>query len=69
MSDGLLWILSHRYANVGRPSRTYLQQLRTDTECTQEDLPEKMDDRDECTERERARERERERELCAWSTT
>ena len=36
---------------VGRPTRTYLQQLFTDTGCNLEDLPEAMDDRDEWQER------------------
>ena len=46
ISNVLLWIPSHRCASVGRPARTYLQQLSTDTECSLEDLPEAMDDRD-----------------------
>ena len=33
-------------ASVGRPPRTYLQQLSTDTGCNLEDLPETMDDGD-----------------------
>ena len=32
-SDVLLWTLSHRRASVGRPARTYLQQLCVDTGC------------------------------------
>ena len=47
ISDVLLWIPSHECASVGQPSRTYLQQLCTDTGCSLEDWPEAMDDRDE----------------------
>ena len=45
--------------SIGQP-RTYLQQLRTDTGCSLEDLLEVMDDRDEWL--------ERVREICASST-
>ena len=37
----------HRRGSVGRPTRTYLQQLCTDTRCRLEEQPEAMDDRDE----------------------
>ena len=47
----LLWIPSHERAKAGRPSRTYIQQLCADTECSLEDLPEAMDDRDVWRER------------------
>ena len=40
------WTFSHRRTSVGRPTRTYVQQLCTDTGCSLEDLPEAMDDRD-----------------------
>ena len=39
ISDELLWTLSHRRANAGRPARTYIQLLCVDTGCTLEDLP------------------------------
>ena len=69
ISKVLLWTPSHRRASVGRPARTYQQQLWMDTRWCLEDLLEAMDDRDEWRERERERERggeekrEREREL------
>ena len=56
----LLWIPSHGQAKVGRPARTYLQQLCADTGCSLEDLLGVMDDRDRC--------QERVREICAGST-
>ena len=43
ISDVLLWTPSHKLASVGRPIRTYLQQLCTDTGCSLEDLPEVID--------------------------
>ena len=46
ISDILLLIPSHERARVGRPARTYLQQLCTDTRCSMEDLPRVIDDRD-----------------------
>ena len=39
------------YKLVGRPTRTYQQQLCTDTGCSLEDLPEAMDDRDKWQEK------------------
>ena len=51
ISDIFLWTSSHKHANVGQPTRTYLQHLRTDTGCSLEDLPEVMEDRDEWQER------------------
>ena len=51
ISDILLWIPSHVRAKVGRPARTYLQQLCADTGCSLEDLPGVMDDRDGWQER------------------
>ena len=40
------WTPLHGRAKVGRPARTYIQQLSADTEYSLEDLPEAMDDRD-----------------------
>ena len=42
--DVLLWTPSHGWAKAGRPTRTYIQQLCTDTRCSPEDLLEAMDD-------------------------
>ena len=39
MSDVLLWTPTHGRAGVGRPTRTYRQQLCVDTGCTFEDMP------------------------------
>ena len=36
----------HGCARVGRPARTYIQQLCEDTGCNLEDLPEAMNDRE-----------------------
>ena len=47
ISDVLLWTPSHGRASIGRPTRTYLQQLCADTGCSLEDLLKAMDDRDE----------------------
>ena len=49
-SKVLQWTPSNRRASVERPARTNLQQLSTDIGCSQEDLPEAMDDRDGCRE-------------------
>ena len=38
---------THGCARVGRPARTYIQQLCEDTGCNPEDLPEAMNDRGE----------------------
>ena len=46
VSDVLLWTPSHGRAKVGRPARTYIQQLCADTGCSPEDLPEAMEDRE-----------------------
>ena len=51
MRDVLLWNSSHGRACVGRPTRTYQQQLCTETGCSLEDLPGTMDNRDERQER------------------
>ena len=46
ISDVLLWTPTHGCARVGRPARTYIQQLCEDTGCNPEDLPEAMSDRE-----------------------
>ena len=46
ISDVLLWIPTYDRAKAGRPARTYIQQLCEDTECSPEDLPEAMNDRE-----------------------
>ena len=46
ISDLLLWTPSHGRAKIGRPARTYIQQLCADMECSPENLPEAMDDRE-----------------------
>ena len=51
ISDVLLWTPSYGRAKAGRPARTYIQQLCEDTRCSPEDLPEAMNDREECRER------------------
>ena len=50
-SDILLWTIKHGRASVGRPARTYLYLLRTDTGCNLEDLLWAMVDRDGWRER------------------
>ena len=49
--DIFLWSPSHGRAKVGRPAKTYIQQLYADTGCSLEDLPGVLDDRDSCWER------------------
>ena len=61
ISDVLLWTPSHGQAKVGRPARTYIQQVCADMGCSLEDLPEAMDDREVW--------RERVRNIHADSTT
>ena len=61
ISDILRWTSSHEQAKGGRPVKTYIQQLCTDTGCSLEDLPEAMDDREGW--------RERVREICADGAT
>ena len=46
ISDILLWTPSHGRAKVGRPARTYIQQISADTRYSQEDLPGAIDYRD-----------------------
>ena len=45
ISDVLLWTPAYCQA-IGRPARTYIQQLLVDTGCSPEDLPEAMNDRE-----------------------
>ena len=49
--DVLLWTPTYGCARVGRPARTYIQQLCEDTGCNPEDLPEAMNDREKWRER------------------
>ena len=51
ISDVLLWTPIHGRAKVGRPARTYIQQLCEDTGCCPEDLPGVMNDREKWRER------------------
>ena len=51
ISDVLLWTPTYGCARVGRPARTYIQQLCEDTGCNLEDLPEAMNDREKWRER------------------
>ena len=46
ISDVLLWKPTHGHANVGRPPRTYTDQLCEDTRCCVEDLSGTMNDRE-----------------------
>ena len=46
ISDVLLWKPKHGHANVGRPLRTYIDQLCEDSGCCAEDLPGATNDRD-----------------------
>ena len=61
INDVLSWTPAHCRAKVGRPARTYIQQLCEDTGCCPEDLPEAMNDREKW--------RERVRDIRATSTT
>ena len=49
--DALLRTSSHRRAKAGRPAWTYIKQLCADTECSSEDLPKAMDNREVWRER------------------
>ena len=51
VSDVLLWTPAYGQSKVGRPARTYLQQLCDDTGCNPEDLSEAMNDRETWRER------------------
>ena len=46
ISDEYLWTPTYGRAKVGRPARTYIQQLCEETGCNLEDLPEAMNDKD-----------------------
>ena len=46
ISHVLRWTPSHGRAKAGRPTKTYIQQLCADSECSPEDLPEAMGDRE-----------------------
>ena len=61
ISDVLLWTPTHGQEKAGRPARTYVQQLCEDTECSPEDLPDAMNDREKW--------QERVRDIRATSTT
>ena len=47
INDVHLWTPSHGRAGVGRPVRTYLQQVCKGTWCSLKDLPNAMDHKDE----------------------
>ena len=51
ISDVLLWTLTYGQTKAGWPARTYIQQVCEDTECSPEDLPEAMNDREKWQER------------------
>ena len=51
ISDVLLLTPTYDRAKAGRRARTYIQQLREDTGCSPEDLPEAMNDREKWRER------------------
>ena len=51
ISDVLLWTPTHRRPKVGRPTRTYIQQLCEETGYSPDDLPETMNDREKWRER------------------
>ena len=59
ISDVLLWTPTYGRAKVGRPARTYIQQLCEDTGCSPEELPEAMNEKW----------RERVRDILVTSTT
>ena len=60
-NDVLLWTPSQGRVKAGRPARTHIQQLCTNTRCSLEDLPKTMDDREEW--------REGVKNICADSAT
>ena len=51
VSDVMLWRPTQGTTSVGRPSRTYINQLADDAGCLPEDLPGVMEDRTEWKER------------------
>ena len=57
INDVLLWTPTYGRAKVGRPARTYIQQLCEDIGSSPEDLPEVMNEREKW--------RERVRDICA----
>ena len=61
ISGVLLWTRTYGRAKAGRPARTYTQQLCEDAECSPEDLPEAMNNREKW--------RERVRDIRATGTT
>ena len=46
INDVFMWTPSHRWAKLGWPARTYIQQLCANTGCSPENLLEAMDDRE-----------------------
>ena len=44
LSDVLLWTPTYGRAKAGRPARRYIQQLREDTRCSPENLPEAINE-------------------------
>ena len=61
ISDVHLWTPSHGQAKAGCPARTYIQQVCANTECSLDDLPGVVDDREGW--------QERVREICADGAT
>ena len=61
ITDVLLWTPAYGQAKAGRPARTYIQQLREDTGCNDEELSKAMNDREKW--------RERVRDIRAGGTT
>ena len=49
--DVLIWTPTYGRKKVGRPARTYIQQLCENTRCRPEDLPGAMNDGEKCRER------------------
>ena len=44
-SDILLWTPTHGHTSVGQPAMTFIHWLCVDTGCSQENIPEAIDDR------------------------
>ena len=51
ISNVLIWTPTYGRTKAGRPTGKYIQQVCEDTECSPEDLPEAMNDRDRWLER------------------
>ena len=51
ISDELQWTPTYGRAKAGRPARTYIQQVCEDAECSPNDLPEAMNDKEKWRER------------------